>query len=305
MLEERIIYTNGNFIGWNDAKVHLMSHSFGRGSAIFEIFAITETNEGPAIFRLDEHIDRLYRSSDLVNMKLPMDKEELQRAVIETARKNNVSRGFVKIIGYHSQIAFDIAPPNMALDLSIIVLDPAQDLGGIEDTFERGISLCISKWRKLDPQSVPVEAKAAANYLNGLMSRANAESRGFENAVLLDSQGFIAEGAIDSIFLVKEGVLMTPSRGTILASITRKSLLEIAEATGIDRYEGRLAPHLFYEADEIFLANSAVRVLPVRKIEDRELQVVPGPLSVKLKGLMDRIQSGADERFKDWLFPVG
>ena len=305
MLEERIIYTNGNFIGWNDAKVHLMSHSFGRGSAIFEIFTINKTNKGPAIFRLDEHIDRLYRSADLVNMELPMDKEALQHAVLETVKKNNVSKGSVKIIGYYSQIAFDIALPQKALDISIIVLDPAQDMGGADDPFERGINLCISKWRKLDPQSVPVEAKVAANYLNGLMSRTEAKGRGFESAVLLDSQGFIAEGAIDSIFLVKNGVLMTPSRGTILASITRKSLLEIAKATGIDLYEGRLAPRLLYEADEIFLANSTFRVLPVRKIEDRELKAVPGPLSVKLKGLMDRIQSGADERFKAWLFPVG
>jgi branched-chain amino acid aminotransferase len=305
MLEDRIVFLNGEFVAWNQAKAHLMCHSLGRGSAIFEVLSLHDTRLGPAVFRLDEHMDRLFRSAELLDMELPGTKQSVHEAVLEAVRRNGIREGFIKIICFYSQIAFEILPPQKKLDLSIFVVDPREDLGGVKFPFERGVSACISKWRKLDPQTVPVEAKAAANYLNGMMARGEARKRGFDNAIMLDTQGFIAEGGTESVFLVKGGVLMAPSLGTILASISRKSLLQVAQATGIPTFEGRLRPELFFEAEEILYSGTPMKALAVRQIENRVFEKVPGPVTQKLSASVNDIVAGKDDRFKAWLFPAG
>jgi branched-chain amino acid aminotransferase len=305
MLEDRMVYLKGDFIPWNEAKVHLMSHSVGRGSAIFEVLSLHNTVHGPAVFRLDEHMDRLLASAALLGMELPMSREEFQGAVVETVRRNGLSEGFIKIICFYSQVAFSIFPPQEKLDASIFVVDPSQDLKGVAFPFEKGTTVCISKWRKLDPETVPVEAKAAANYLNGIMAKEEARKRGFEETIMLDTQGFIAEGGTESIFLVKDGRLMTPALGTVLKSISRKSVLQVARVMGIETIEARLRPELFFTSEEIFFSGTPMKVLPVRRIEERVLEKVPGPVTNKLFEAMKDIVSGKDERFKAWLFPIG
>lgn len=304
MLEDRIVFLNGDFIAWNQATVHIMSHSFGRGSAIFEVLSLHETNAGPAIFRLDKHIERLFKTAELLNMELPISKEALYEAVMATVKRNGISKGFIKIIGFYPQIAFEIIPPQKRLDISVFVVDPAQNFGGLDFPTKRGTTICISRWRKLDPQSVPIEAKVAANYLNGMMARSEAKMRGFENGIMLDTQGFIAEGGTESIFLVKDDRLMTPSLGTVLDSITRKSLLQAAKVIGIEAIEERLPSDLLFEANEIFLSGTPFKVLPVKRIEDQVIEGTPGPFTRKLSTLLDEIIAGRDERFKDWFFPV-
>ena len=305
MLEDRIVYVNGEFVAWNDAKVHLMSHSMGRGSAIFEVLSLHDTPQhGRAVFRLDEHMDRLFRSAELLDMELPGTKPSIHEAVLETVRRNVVRQGFIKIICFYSQIAFEILPPQKKLDLSIFVVDPKEDLGGLKLHPERGVSACISKWRKLDPQTVPVEAKAAANYLNGMMARGEAKKRGFDNAIMLDTQGFIAEGGTESVLLVKGGVLMAPGLGTVLGSISRKSLLQAAQAAGIPTFEGRMRPELLLEAEEILYSSTTMKALPIRQIENRILEKVPGPVTQKLMGLINDIIAGKDDRVGAWLFLV-
>jgi branched-chain amino acid aminotransferase len=305
MIEERMVYLRGDFVPWSEAKVHLMSHSVGRGSAIFEVLSFHNTVHGPAVFRLDEHMNRLLASAALLGMELPMSREEFHRAVLETVRRNALSEGFIKIISFYPQVAFSIFPPREKVDASIFVVDPTEDLKGTAFPFERGTTACISKWRKLDPETVPVEAKVAANYLNGIMAKEEARKRGFEEAVMLDTQGFIAEGGTESIFLVKDGRLMTPALGTVLKSISRKSVLEVARVKGIETFEGRLPPGLFFTAEEIFFSGTPMKVLPVRQLEERVIEKVPGPVTKELFDAMSHIVSGKDERFKAWLFPVG
>jgi branched-chain amino acid aminotransferase len=238
-------------------------------------------------------------------MELPGTKQSIHEAVLEAVRRNGVRQGFIKIICFYSQIAFEILPPQKMLDLSIFVVDPQEDLGGLKFPVERGVSACISKWRKLDPETVPVEAKAAANYLNGMMARGEAKKRGFDNAIMLDTQGFIAEGGTESVLLVKGGVLMAAGLGTVLASISRKSLLQAAQVIGIPTFEGRLRPELFFEAEEIMFSGTPMKALPIRQIENRVLEKVPGPVTQKLSSLVNDIVAGNDERFKTWLFPAG
>jgi branched-chain amino acid aminotransferase len=304
MLEERVVFLNGQFVPWNEAKVHMMSHSFGRGSAIFEVMSLHESHAGPAVFRLDEHLHRLFRTAQLLDMEIPLSLETLHEAVLQAVKENGVKAGFIKIICFYPQVAFEILPPQKALDTAIFVVNPAEDLGGLRFPFEKGATACISKWRKLDPETVPVEAKAAANYLNGMLARAEARERGFDQVIMLDTQGFIAEGGTESVFLVKEGRLMTPALGTVLASISRKAVLEIAPLLGVEAIEIRLRPERFYEADEVFFSGTPMKVLPVRRIEERTIEETPGPLTRKLLDLMAEIVSGRDRRFKSWLFPV-
>ncbi len=303
-LDNRLVFVNGEFVPWDRVQVHLMCHSLGRGSAIFEVLSFHKTPGGPAVFRLDEHVARLFRSARSLKMSLPLSSEELQRAVIETVRKNGLEQGLIKVMGYYGRIAFDILPPSGDLDVAVVALDPARDLGGIHFPLDTGMTLAVSSYRKLDPQSVPVEAKAAANYLNGMLSRLEARERGFDNAVMLDTQGFIGECATESIFLVKENRLMTPTLGTVLESITRKSLIQMADRMGIETLEARLSSKMLYEAEEIFVSGTPAKVIPVRKVEDREISPVPGPITSRLEESFRRILTGDAPEYRDWLFPV-
>ncbi|MFO7783756.1 MAG: aminotransferase class IV [Thermodesulfobacteriota bacterium] len=304
MLEERIVYLNGEYVPWNDARVHVMCYSFGRGAAIFEVMSVHEMDGGAAVFRLDEHMARLFRSAELLGMRLSKKREEIHEACLELVRRNGVSRGFVKVICFHPQVAFEIIPPDVPLDISIFFVDPAADLGGLKMPFEKGATACFSRWRKLDPQSVPVEAKAAANYLNGMMARSEARSRGFDNVIMLDTQGFVAEGGTESVFMVEKGALFTPCAGTVLLSITRRSLLQAAEILGIEAVETRIPPERILRADEVLFSGTPNKVLPVRRLEDRDIDGTPGPVTSKLSAVMSEITSGRDERFREWLFPV-
>jgi branched-chain amino acid aminotransferase len=304
MLEERWVYKNGSFVKWPEATVHMMSHSFARGSTIFEVISFYLTASGPAVFRLHEHIARLEKSAAYLDMELPAGHDALCQAVAESVRRNHLREGVVKMVGYYPQFALDIQPPQKRLDLAVFAIDPAHDLEGVEYSFEKGTTAGIARWRKLDPQTVPIEAKAAANYLNGMIARLDVQKRGLDDAVLLDTQGFIAEGATESVFLVKDGRLLTPSLGTVLDSITRRSILQVARYLGIETFEGRLRPELLFEADEIFFANTPFKVIPVRRVENREMPGAPGPMQRRLWDVLRKIAVGDEPSFSDWLYPV-
>jgi branched-chain amino acid aminotransferase len=304
MIKDRIVYLNGEYVPWENATVHIMSHSFGRGSAIFEVISLHATGSGPAIFRLQAHIERLFKSAELLDMELPLAREDLCEAVAGTVKRNYLQKGFIKMICFYPEFAVEILPPQKQLTVSVVALDPEQDLGGIGLPFEEGTTVFVSNWRKLDPRTVPIEAKVSANYLNGMVARLEAKKNGFENAVMLDTQGFIAEGGTESAFLVKDNKLMTPATGTVLKSITRMSILEAAKSLGIECFEEQLKPELLFEAEEIFLSCTPFKVLPVRQINDRKMENMPGPLTQKIAELLDDIAAGNNDRFKDWLYMV-
>lgn len=304
MLTDRTVYVNGKFLEWEKATVHLMSHSFARGSAIFEVMALHQTDKGPAVFRLDEHINRLFRTAGLLSMELPLSKKAFQEAVLATVKTNNVNEGFVKLVCYYHDIAFDLFCSQKTLDVCIVAVDLGLDLGGLSFPPSEGVSACLCKWRKLHPETVPVEAKVAANYVNGMMAGLEARGRGFDRGIMLDTQGFVAEGSLESIFFVRDGVLTTPELGTVLQGITRKSVLETAHVLHVKTAEKRVRPKALLEAGEIFFSCSPEKIVPVRKIERRVLQDAPGPVTKKLLALFDEICSGKNPHFRQWLFPV-
>ena len=304
MLNERVVYLNGEYRPWDEANVHIMSHSFGRGSAIFEVIGFHETPAGPAVFRLDEHVTRFRKSASLLEMEPPLTAGELHEAVLETIRRNGLKSGVIKMMGFYPEIVLSLLPSRKRFQMAIFVFDPAEDLGETTQTDERGVTAFVSRWRRLDPQTVPIEAKVAANYMNGIVARTEARNLGFDYAILLDTQGCLAEGGTESLFLVREGRLLTPSLGTIMNSITRKTVLTVAETMGIGTFAGRLDPGALNEAEEIFFSGTVNKLLPVRQVGERILEEVPGPVTRRLSERMAAITSGRDAQFQGWLFPA-
>ncbi|HKJ98157.1 MAG TPA: aminotransferase class IV [Desulfotignum sp.] len=305
MLSDRKVFMNGKFTAWEQAGIHMMSHSFSRGSAIFEVLSVHDIpGTGPCVFRLDKHVQRLFSSASALGMVPGLSPESVQEAVCRTVRENGIRQGAVKIMGYNPEIAFDILPSCNTLDIAVFVIDPVQDLGKRVVPASGGADLCVSTWCKLDPRTVPVTAKAAANYLNGMLARQEAKNRGCDMAVMLDTRGFVAEGATESIFLVKDGRIMTPSMGGILHSITRSSVITLCQTLEIPVNEDRIPPELLETADEIFFSCTPMKVLPIKTCEQRALSPVPGPVTRQVADVMADVTAGRNRQFEDWLFPV-
>ena len=304
MLNSRAVYLGGEFRPWDEAKVHLMSHSFGRGSAIFEVIGFHETQAGPAVFRLDEYVSRFAKSASLLEMELPLTKAELQKAILQTVKRSGLSSGLIKLFGFYPEISFAILPPQKSIQVAVFVFTKEETLGNKREPENHSVTACVSRWHRLDPDTVPIEAKVAANYVNGMVARQESRAKGFDYAILLDTQGYLAEGGTESLFLVREGGLLTPALGTILHSITRKSLLEVAETMGIKTFAGRLNPGILDEAEEVFFSGTSTKLLPVSQVETRIFSEAPGPITRRLSARIEEITAGRDSRFKGWLFPV-
>lgn len=300
MYDHLSVWLNGRMIPWNEAKVPILSHGFSRGSAIFEIFGTHEGPTGTVAFRMDQHLNRLMRSAELLGMQTGYSTRQIADAVAETVRVNKIGRGLVKILAYWGEEAIIQLVLNSKLDVAVFAVPAGEELDLDNET---PVSACISKWRKLHPDTVPVEAKACANYLNGYLARKDANLRGFNVGFLVGTDGFLAEGSVESVFLVKSGVLKTPPLGRILSGITRLSILQAARAIGICTSEDPVLPEELFTADEIFVCNTGVKILPVARFEDRTLEV-PGPVTRQLMELMKSIFNFSDGRFKDWFSPL-
>ncbi|MDP2956253.1 MAG: aminotransferase class IV [Longimicrobiales bacterium] len=294
--DARRVWVNGELIPWGSATVPLLSHGLSRGSAVFEVFGVHVGPDGPAAFRMDEHLRRLTGSLEMLEMRIPRSMEEIAAAVSEVVAANEMGRGLIKIIAYWGEEAILQLVPDTPLDLAIFAIPDSAELG-LDRV--RPISACISKWRKLHPETVPVQAKACANYLNGYLARKDARDRGFDVGLMLGTDGFLAEGSIEAVFLVKDGGLITPPGGRVLHSITRLSVLQAAPVVGIPAQEKAVMADALFTADEIFTSHSAIKVSPVARIEDRTLDA-PGPVSRRLMQHMDDIIHFRDDRFAHW-----
>ena len=216
MLNEREVYFNGEYRPWDEANVHIMSHSFGRGSAIFEVIGFHDTPAGPAVFRLDEYLSRFWKSASLLEMEPPLTQGALQEAILTLVKRSGMKSGFFKLYGFYPEISFKILPPQQKFQVAVCLFSAEEALGQPLESAPRSVTACVSRWRRLDPQTVPIEAKVAANYVNGMVARMESREKGFDYAILLDTQGFIAEGGTESLFLVHKGRLMTSALGTVL-----------------------------------------------------------------------------------------
>jgi len=294
------VWLNGNLIPWPEATVPLLSHGFSRGSAIFDVLGVHVGPAGPAAFRMDEHIKRLMKSAELLDMQMAYSAEEIVEAVKTTVKVNGLGRGLVKMLAYWGEEAIIKLVPDSKLDLAIFTIPESQELALDKP---KPLSACLSKWRKIHPETVPVGAKACSNYLNGYLARRDANRRGFDIGIMLGTDGLLAEGSIESIFIVKDGILKTPPLGRILSSITRMSILQAAPVIGIPVKEDAITADELLAADEVFTAHTGIKVEPVNRLEDLKLPA-PGPITKQLMQLMDNIIQFKDDRFKNWFQPL-
>ena len=294
------VWLNGKLVAWSEATVPLLSHGFSRGSAFFEVFGVHVGPEGPMAFRMDQHLKRLTGSAELLEMELAYSIEEIVAAVKKTVEANNLGRGLIKMLAYWGEEAIINLVLDTKLDLAIFAI-PQSDYLKLDRA--SSLSACVSKWRKIHPATVPVAAKACSNYLNGYLVRKDAVNRGYDLGIALDTDGFLAEGSIESVFIVKDGLLKTPPLGRILSSITRMSILEAVARIGIPSQEGPISAEELSQADEIFTCHTGIKVEPIARLDDRKLKT-PGPVTEQVMQLMNDIIEFKDERFMDWFQPL-
>lgn len=294
------VWLNGDLIPWREATVPLLSHGFSRASAIFEVFGTHVGPQGTVAFRMDEHLKRLMHSAELLGMELAFSTEKLVEAIKTTVQENQLGRGLVKMLAYWGEEAVIQLVLDAPLDVAIFAIPESPELG--LDT-AKPISACVSKWRKIHPETVPVGAKACSNYLNGYLARKDANKRGYDVGIMLGTDGFLAEGSIESVFIIKDGVLKTPPLGRVLSSITRLSILQAAPQIGIPIMEIPISADELYAADEIFAAHTGIKVSAVNLFEDQDLQA-PGPVTKQVIELMENIFHFNDDRFIEWFQPL-
>ncbi len=294
------VWSNGELIPFNDANVHLLSHGFSRSSAVFEFFGVQASPTGISAFRMQNHLNRLKATCNMLGMTLGYDDTEIARGVKEVVCENKITNGFVKIMGYYSEVSFTNMIPEGKLDVSIFTM-PAEDNSLL--TLDKTVTTCLSKWRKNHPLCVPPMAKACANYLNGYLARLDASQKGYDIGILLDTHGFVAEGSLESVFIVKDNVLITPPLGRVLDSISRKTIIEIAQALEIEVNEPPILPDDLVNADEMFLSATPNKIIPVTQFEDKQLQT-PGPVTLKIAEYLFDVLRCKESRFLHWFTPL-
>lgn len=295
------IWFNGEFVNWKDANIHVLSHVVHYGSSVFEGIRCYNTKNGPAVFRLREHAQRLLNSGKIYRMDIPYTVDELSSAIIETIKVNDLKDCYIRPIAFRGYKELGVYPLNCPLDTVIAAWEWGKYLG--EEAIENGVDLGVSTWRRMAPNTLPNMAKAGANYMNSQLAKMESVFNGFDEAIMLDYVGMVSEGSGENIFLVKDDVIYTPhSALSILSGITRDSVIELAKDEGIEINEEPIPREMLYLADEIFLTGTAAEVTPVRSVDKIKIGTGKrGPVTQKLQKKFFNIVEGVDEDKFGWL----
>jgi len=295
------IWMDGELVDWADAKVHVLSHALHYGTAIFEGIRAYETPRGAGVFRLTDHIRRLYRSAHILMMDIPFTEEQLIAATKKTLAANELPSAYIRPLVHLGYGVMGLNPLDCPVNVSISMWPWASFLG--DEGVANGITAKISSWQRPDANVLPPTAKASALYLNSGLAKVEAVKAGYEEAILLNNQGFIAEGTGENMFAVQDGVLVTPpSSSGALEGITRNSVITIARDLGFEVKEANLVRADLYCADEVFCTGTAAEVVPIRSVDDRNVGTgTPGPTTRKIQETYAAAVRGQDDRYKDWV----
>jgi branched-chain amino acid aminotransferase len=296
-----LIWHNGELVAWEDAKVHVLTHGLHYGTGVFEGVRAYETPHGTAIFRHRDHLDRLFKSAELYYMPLPYTLEELRAATHDLIAANGLTACYIRPIAFRGYGQMGLYPLDAPVEVSIAVWPWGAYLG--EESKERGVRAKVSSWRRIPDDALIPQAKACGQYLNSVLAKVEASKAGYEEAILLDSRGFVCEGSGENIYVVREGKVLTPPRtAAILDGINRRSVLQIARDLGFEVIERDLARAELYLADEVFLSGTAAELVPVREIDDHLIgRGDAGPITRELQRVFDDALHGRDARYLDWL----
>ena len=295
------IWMDGKLVDWHDATVHVLTHALHYGSGAFEGIRAYETKDGPGIFRLTDHIKRLFRSAQIYMMEIPFTVEELVQGAKDTVRENGVKSCYVRPLVYHGYGEMGLNPLYAPVNVAIAVWAWGTYLG--DEALENGCRLLISSWRRPDPNAFPVQAKATGQYINSGLAKVEAVKAGYDDALMLSPDGTVAEGTGENLFIVRDGVLTTPPESSgALMGITRDSILTIARDLGYEIVERKLVRSDLYTADEAFLTGTAAEVTPVREVDGRTIGTgTRGAMTKELQQTYFSAVKGEIDRYSHWV----
>jgi branched-chain amino acid aminotransferase len=298
------IWMNGEFVKWEDANVHVLTHGLHYGTGVFEGVRCYDTEIGPAVFRHTDHLERLEKSAGLYYMEVPFGREELRAATKELIARNGLRSCYIRPLVYRGYGTMGLFPLDARVDVAIAVWEWGAYLG--EEGKRLGVRAKVSSWRRISSDSLIPHAKASGQYLNSVLAKIESHKAGYEEAILLDERGFVCEGSGENIFVVRDGVVYTPPQtASILDGISRRSVLQIAHDLGIQVVERDIARAELYLADEIFLCGTAAELVPVREVDDHAIGADgPGEITRTVQVAFEDALHGRTERYREWLDPV-
>src|SRR5215218_6105759 len=294
---------NGEFVAWDDAQVHVLSHGLHYGTGVFEGIRCYETDRGPAIFRHREHLERLADSAELYYLPLTYSTEELRTATHELIRRNGLDSCYIRPLAFRGYGEMGLYAQSAPVDVTIAVWPWGAYLG--DEGKRSGIRAKVSSWRRISPAGLIPHAKASGQYLNSILAKTESANAGYDEAILLDERGFVCEGSGENIYLVREGEIVTPGHASsILDGINRKSVIQIARDLGYTVVERDIARAELYLAEEVFLTGTAAELVPICEIDDHDLSE-PGEITRVIQGKFDDALHGRLQEYREWLDPVG
>ena len=302
--EVQWIWMNGRLVEFEKATVHVMTHALHYGSGVFEGIRCYKTRQGSAVFRLAEHLKRLRNSAKIYRMEMPFSDAELRQATLETIHANEFDACYIRPLVYRGLGPMGVNPLKAPVEISIAVWPWGRYLG--EDAIERGVDACVSSWRRAAPSTFPATAKATGNYLNAQLIKMEAIGNGYAEGIGLDIHGNVSEGSGENIFLVKDGVLVTPPvASSLLSGITRDAVLKLAAELGIPVREQLVPRGMLYTCEEMFFTGTAVEIAPIRSVDRLPVgDGIPGEITRRLIAEFQQAVSGEDDDRHGWLTPV-
>ncbi len=295
-----VIWMDGEYVEWRDARIHVLTHTLHYGLGVFEGVRAYATDKGPAIFRLREHTDRFYRSAHILGMKIPFDKETLIEVQQEIVKKNGLKSAYIRPIAFYGSEGMGLRADNLSVHVAIATWEWGAYLGA--ENLERGIRIRTSSYTRHHVNAAMTKAKANGQYINSILALQEALSCGYDEALLLDTEGYVAEGSGENFFMVYNGIIYTPELTSALAGITRDTVMVLADELEIPLREKRITRDEVYTADEAFFTGTAAEVTPIREYDNRAIGCgTRGPLTEKLqKTYFDQVH-GRRNAHADWL----
>ena len=295
-----VIWFDGEMVEWREAKTHVLTHTLHYGMGVFEGLRAYKTEKGPAIFRLQAHTDRLFESARIMNMDIPFDAETLNRAQCEAVKQNRLESAYIRPMCFYGSEGMGLRADNLRVHVIVAAWEWGAYLG--QEALENGIRIRKSTFIKNDSHPSMYLAKANGNYINSMLALDEALNKGYDEALLLDSKGNVAEGSGENIFMVKDGVLYTPTLVASLNGITRNTIITLAKEQGYEVVETTMKIEQLYDADEVFFTGSAAEVTPIREIDDNTIgNGSRGPVTEKLQTMYFDLVHGRLDIHPDWL----
>lgn len=294
------IWLDGGLVPWDEAKVHVLTHGLHYGYAIFEGVRCHATPRGPAVFRLGDHLERFENSAKTYRMRLPFDRATLRRATIDLVRANGIADAYLRPIAFSGYGEMGLDPTQSPVEVAIGMWAWGAYLG--EDGVRRGVRATVSSWVRIDSRMLPPQAKCAANYANSALAKMEATSAGYDEAILLNAAGMVAEGPGENIFRVKNGVVSTPPASSgILRGVTRDTVLHFLKEENLVFQRTDFTREELFTADELFYTGTAAGITPIREVDGRPIGTGTYPITRRLQECYDRAVHGRSDRYGDWL----